>query len=68
LRELLLKMLALIILCFKTAFKHIDLVMSLGLSLFQFLNLIYQRYIVSNKLLPILFELMHFIFECSHKL
>jgi hypothetical protein len=61
-------MLALIILCFEAAFKHIDLVMSLSLSLFQFLNLIYQRYVVSNKFLPILFELMHFIFKCSDKL
>jgi hypothetical protein len=68
LRELLLKMLALIILCFKAALKHINLVMSLSLSLFQFLNLIYQRYIVSNKFLPILFELMHLIFKCSDKL
>jgi hypothetical protein len=61
-------MLALIILCFEAAFKHIDLVMSLSLSLFQFLNLIYQRYVISNQFLPILFKLMHFIFKCSHKL
>lgn len=61
-------MLALIILCFKAAFKHIDLDVSLSLTLFQFLNLIYQRYVISNEFLPILFELMHFVFKCSHKL
>ena len=67
-RELLLKMLALIFFGFKAVFKHINLVVSLSLSLFLFLNLIYQRYVVSNQLLPVLFELIDLVFECGNQL
>ena len=61
-------MLALIFFGFKAVFKHINLAVSLSLSLFLFLNLIYQRYVVSNQLFPVLFELIDLVFECGNQL
>lgn len=59
---------ALIFLGFKAALEQIDFVVSVGFSLFLFLNLIYQRYVVSNELLSILFKLINLIFECNNQL
>ena len=59
---------ALIFLGFKAAFEQIDFVVSVGFSLFLFLNSIYQRYVVSNELLSILFKLINLIFECNNQL
>jgi hypothetical protein len=61
-------MLAFIFLSFKATLKHIDLIVSFGLSLLLFLNLIYQRYVVSYELLSVLFELIDLVFECCDQL
>ena len=61
-------MLALIFFDFEAALKLIDLVASLSFGFFVFLYLIYQRYVVSDELLPILFELIDLVFECGDQL
>ena len=61
-------MLALIFFDFEAALKLIDLVASLSFGFFVFLYLIYQRYVVSDELLPILFELIDLVFKCGDQL